>query len=101
MNHKYLVLILFILCCFYACRPSEQVNPNMLVTHQEANAVINMMTQIMVHDISNPPLASRFYSYACLAGYEVVTQNNPSFKSMHYILKDYPIIKKPNIVNYS
>ena len=101
MNHKYLVLILFILCCFYACRPSEQVNPNMLVTNQEAKAVIKGMTQIMVHDISNPPLASRFYSYACLAGYEVVTQNNPSFKSMHYILKDYPIIKKPNIVNYS
>jgi hypothetical protein len=101
MNHKYLALILFILSCFYACRPSEQVNPNMLVTHQEANAVINRMTQIMVHDISNPPLASRFYSYACLAGYEVVAQNNSSFKSMHGVLKDYPIIKKPSIVNYS
>jgi hypothetical protein len=55
----------------------------------------------MVHDISNPPLASRFYSYACLAGYEVIAQNNPSFKSMHNILRDYPIIKKPRITNYS
>jgi hypothetical protein len=101
MKYNYLTLIFFGLSCFYGCSPSAESNPNMLVTNKEANAVINIMTEIMVHDISNPPLASRFYSYACLAGYEIVAENNPSFKSMHYILKDYPIIKKPNIVNYS
>jgi hypothetical protein len=55
--------------------------------------VITKMTDIMVHDITNPPLAARFYSYACLAGYEVIVQNNKEFKSMHSILNDYPDIK--------
>lgn len=101
MNLNYLILIFISLSGFYACKPITPVDPNSLLTHREANSVINTMTDIMVHDISNPPLASRFYSYACLAGYEVVSQNNSLFKSMHHVLKDYPAIEKPNILNYS
>lgn len=52
----------------------------------------------MVHDITNPPLASRFFSYACLAGYQVVAENNKEFKSMHGILNDYPDMQKNDSV---
>lgn len=65
------------------------------------NAVTNM-TDIMVHDITNPPLAARFFSYACLSGYEVVSQNNSTYKSMYGVLHDYPKIAKPDtITGYS
>jgi len=60
--------------------------------------VITQMTEVMIHDITNPPLAARFFSYACLAGYEVVAQNNPSYKSMHGVLNDYPALKKPDTI---
>lgn len=50
----------------------------------------------MVHDITNPPLAARFFSYTCLAGYEVVAQHDTKFKSMYGILKGYPEIKIPD-----
>lgn len=64
--------------------------------------VIAQMTELMVHDITNPPLAARFYAYACLAGYEVVSQNETSFKTLSSVLKDYPELQKPDsIQNYS
>src|SRR3954468_12361836 len=60
--------------------------------------VITQMTEVMIHDITNPPLAARFFSYACLAGYEVVAQNNASYNSMHGALKDYPDLKKADSI---
>ncbi|GGH00046.1 hypothetical protein GCM10007352_01200 [Mucilaginibacter phyllosphaerae] len=47
----------------------------------------------MVHDVTNPPLAARFFAYTCLAGYEVVAQNDASLKNMHGVLNSYPDIK--------
>jgi hypothetical protein len=64
-------------------------------SNQHISAVINRMSDIMLHDITNPPLAARFFSYACLAGYEVVAQHDPRFRSMHGVLNNYPEIKKP------
>lgn len=55
----------------------------------------SQMTDVMVHDVTNPPLGARFYAYALLAGYEVVAQNDPSYKTMFGVLNDFPEIKKP------
>ncbi len=57
------------------------------------------MMDLMIHDVTNPPLASRFFSYACLAGYEVVSENNKSFPSMHGIVNEYPLIHKPDSIH--
>lgn len=66
------------------------------------SAVITQMTNLMVHDVTNPPLAARFFSYACLAGYEVVSENNSRYKSMYGKLNDYPHLSKPDSIhNYS
>ncbi|MBC3538727.1 vanadium-dependent haloperoxidase [Rufibacter sp. H-1] len=60
------------------------------------------MTDIMVNDVTNPPLAARFFSYATLAGYEVIAQNDSSYQSMHGLLKNYPQLTKPQeITGYS
>jgi hypothetical protein len=66
----------------------------------DIDTVVRSMSDIMVHDVTNPPLAARFFAYAFLAGYEVVSQNNPSFKSMKGVLNDYPAIDKPAIEKY-
>ena len=52
--------------------------------------VTEAMTDIMVHDITNPPLAARFYAYASLAGYEVLSQENPEELGLVGVLTDYP-----------
>lgn len=66
------------------------------LTNRDISNVITQMSEIMVHDITNPPLAARFFAYTCLAGYEVTAQNSKDIKSMHGVLNEYPDIKKPD-----
>ena len=60
------------------------------------SGVITRMTELMIHDVTNPPLAARFFSYACLAGYEVAAQNDSSIKTMHGVLNGFPSIQRPD-----
>ena len=93
------LLLILILFSFLSCKSTDTKAP---VLHPiEIQTVIRNMTDIMIHDITNPPLAARFFSYTCLAGYEVVSQNDTAFLSMHRILNDYPTIEKPAVSDYS
>ncbi len=74
------------------CQQSLHKSP--VLSSNDITKVINKMTDIMVHDVTDPPLASRFFSYACLAGYEAIAENDKSYKSMYGILNAYPAIKK-------
>lgn len=59
--------------------------------------VTEKMTDIMVHDVTNPPLAARFYAYACLAGHEVIAMQQGGPPSFSGLLNDFPEIKKPQV----
>ena len=50
----------------------------------------------MVHDVTNPPLAARFF-LRYLAGYEIVSQND-KIKSMYGGFKRLPKLSKPNSI---
>jgi len=99
-NSVYLVLVfLFAVITFSSCKPKTR-EPDF--TSDDISHIISQMTDLMVHDITNPPLAARFFSYACLAGYEVVAENDKTMESMHGKLNDYPDIKKKDsIKNYN
>ncbi len=75
-----------------SCKPKQPIQN---WSSNDISYVITEITNLMVHDITNPPLAARFYAYACLAGYEVISQQDKQYKSMHGILRDYPEIKTP------
>ncbi len=88
-------LILFLFIFLFSCTQKKQ---QQLFSNKDISGVITKMTDIMLHDITNPPLGARFFSYACLSGYEVVSQHDNRFKSMHGLLNKYPVIKEPAIV---
>lgn len=86
-----LLAVLFIFLS--GCRQSPKTLPAFATV--DISQVMTQMTEVMIHDITNPPLAARFFSYTCLSGYEVLVQNKAA-KSLHGILNDYPEIKKPD-----
>lgn len=89
-----LIVILF----FSSCKQQQKSLP---LNNKNISDVITRMSDLMIHDVTNPPLASRFFSYACLAGYEIISQNNRKYKSMHGVLNEYPDLQKPDtIINY-
>jgi len=84
-------LLLFLLAGLGGCRRQEPPQLSSAAIGQ----VTSQMTDLMVHDVTNPPLASRFFAYACLAGYEVVSQNDSTCPTMHGVLREYPKVEKP------
>ncbi len=53
------------------------------------NACLNKLTQVVIHDIFSPPVASRIYAYATLAGYEALVPSNAHFVSLGGQLKRF------------
>jgi hypothetical protein len=91
---KNLITILSAICLLLVVRCAEKGQQPVL-TNKDVSKVIARMTDVMVHDVTNPPLASRFFAYTCLAGYEVMAQNDKQLKSMHGVLNQYPVISAP------
>lgn len=69
------------------------------LTNRDVGKVISQMSELMVHDVTNPPLAARFFAYTCLAGYEAVSENDKHIKSMQGVLNEYPVIKVPKQIS--
>src|SRR5688572_15150326 len=53
------------------------------------------LTEVMYHDVVNPPAASRFYAYAMYAGYEILTQLDPSAPAIQQNAQSAFSIKSP------
>lgn len=87
------LLLVVLLTGLPACRRQPEKRP--ALSSDVISQVTARMTDVMVHDVTNPPLAARFFAYACLAGYEVMAQNDSTVASMTGVLNGYPAISKP------
>jgi len=86
----------------WGCTALEQQKTQQIkFSSVQISHVIDQMTTLMVNDVTNPPLAARFFAYATLAGYEVIVQNDSTYKSMRGLLNKYPRIAKPAVTGYS
>jgi hypothetical protein len=89
---------LFVLSSFFlwfSCAKKEAFVP--VLQPSDMERVIQQMTDVMIHDITNPPLAARFFAYSCLAAYEVVALNDPAFISLKGKLNEFPELKRPEV----
>jgi hypothetical protein len=56
---------------------------------------IKQLTDVMVHDIYSPPVASRTYAYICVAGYEAALPGHPAYRSFAGQLHGLKSLPKP------
>lgn len=81
---KFLVLLGLSCTLFFACK--QEVDPNQY--NEELNdsefllVSLKNLTDIIIHDIFSPPVASRVYVYPCVAAYEVLAQNDETYSSL-------------------
>ena len=73
-----------------SCKNHEPIK----VTTDDYHAAIENVTQIMVHDIFSPPVASRIYVYPNVAAYEVICQNSNKYISLEGQLNGLDSIPK-------
>ncbi|MFN4145251.1 MAG: vanadium-dependent haloperoxidase [Runella sp.] len=83
---------------FYTCKPKakpEEYNPKAAdpeLYHQS----VELLTDVIIHDIFKPPVASRIYVYANLAGYEAMVPGFPEYRSMGGQLNGFGESPKPD-----
>ncbi|MGB3801192.1 MAG: vanadium-dependent haloperoxidase [Lewinella sp.] len=75
-------LFLFFALCT-ACE--EDVNPDYardIADPEFYHRSVKQLTDVIVHDIFSPPVASRIYSYSSIAGYEAMAAGDPNLVSL-------------------
>lgn len=53
------------------------------------------LTDVIIHDIFKPPVASRIYAYAYLAAYEALAPGNPDYRSLGGQLNGFEAAPQP------
>ena len=89
MKIKVLVVALLIFTLL-SCKKDGKI----YVSPADYHASVQNVSQIMLHDIFSPPVASRIYVYPNIAAYEVMVQNNKDFHSLQNQLHGLDSIPK-------
>lgn len=96
---KYFVLIVLLLFLGGCSKKEEPIE----ITAEDYHAAVDKLTNIMVHDIFSPPVASRIYAYSNVAAYEIIAANNKDLHSFSHTYKGFSSIPKADTtkqINY-
>lgn len=92
MNRLRSIVVFVLFTILSGCKKEEKP---ILVSADDYHNVVDHLTDIMVHDIFSPPVASRIYAYVNVAAYEIIAQHNPSLHSFAAQYKNYTPIPAP------
>lgn len=76
----------------------EEVNPDFQTEAQQPELVhqtAKQLTDIIVHDIFSPPVASRIYAYSTIAAYQAALPGFPEYKTLEGQLNGLKNVPKP------
>ncbi|WP_018615161.1 vanadium-dependent haloperoxidase [Segetibacter koreensis] len=78
-----LIACLLIPFLFVACARNERkADPKLLTDTNLLHNNIKQITEVIVHDVFSPPVASRIYAYTNLASYEAIRFARPGYVSI-------------------
>lgn len=78
----YISTILGTLSCLLSCEVDESLYLEKVSNPAHLHKAQKMLTDVMVHDIFSPPVASRIYVYSSIAAYETMVSGNTGFISL-------------------
>lgn len=65
-----------------ACNGRKEVQLDEQTKAEMLHRSVQQLTDVMVHDIFSPPVASRIYAYPSVAAYEVLAQEDAAYQSL-------------------
>ncbi|GAA0711474.1 hypothetical protein GCM10009430_00980 [Aquimarina litoralis] len=83
-----------------SCQKEEK---EIQITADDYHKAVDKITEVMVHDIFSPPVASRIYNYSNIAAYEVISQEGEDYKTLSnqlHELRSIPAIDTTKSVNH-
>ncbi len=95
---KQIFLFLLLMISMWSCqedRLTDDQAQELLADTHRFHASLDKLTDVIVHDIFSPPVASRIYTYPCVAAYETLIPKHQGYKSMAGQLHGLKAIPKP------
>ncbi|MFI2742936.1 vanadium-dependent haloperoxidase [Zhouia sp. PK063] len=86
-NLSLLTLGIFTVSCQKESTPIE-------ITAEHFHKSVDKVTEVMIHDIFSPPVASRIFVYPNIAAYEIMAQNDAKYNSLVGQVNNLPAIPK-------
>ncbi|UJP66836.1 vanadium-dependent haloperoxidase [Mongoliitalea daihaiensis] len=83
-------VILLFLSLIVACKSSDTYK-NTLADGELLIAAQLQLTDVIIHDIFSPPVASRIYAYSSIAAFEVAALADPSYQSFGGQLRGFEL----------
>ncbi len=84
--------LLFVTSLMVSC---EETSVPIVIQPNDFHKSVDKVTEVMIHDIFSPPVASRIYAYPNVAAYEILSSQSAEFNSLVGQLTDLPEIPKP------
>ncbi len=91
MKKKISLLLIFVI--LIGCQKKEEP---IVITPDLFHESVDRVTEIMIHDIFSPPVASRIYAYPNIAAFEIIAAHNNQYQSLAGQLTDLSPIPGPD-----
>lgn len=88
---KKLILFFLFIITIYSSFAQTNWNNDATPLHRAQKA----LTDVIVHDVFSPPVASRIYLYTNVAAYEVLVKQQTEYISLQNQIKNFPAIPSP------
>ncbi|MBL6449076.1 vanadium-dependent haloperoxidase [Fulvivirga sp. 29W222] len=96
MFKKYFLILVMIVAV--SCNETRQ---NVSIEADKLHDSMQLLSDVIVHDIFSPPVASRIYAYASITAYEILAQNDANYLSLAGQLHGLESIPEPaEVVDY-
>jgi len=89
-------VLYFIFLVVSSCTESEEQKKLLSNQAEYLHRSVKKLTDVIVHDIFSPPVASRIYAYSSIAAYEALVPGHPELQSLAGQLNQLKPISKPS-----
>jgi hypothetical protein len=94
--HRFSIAIICLILTLISCKKYNENYKTAISNPKFLHDVMGEYTDIIVHDIFSPPVASRNYAYTTIAGYEAARNADSSYVSLEGQLHGLTAIPKPD-----
>ncbi|MEK6153301.1 vanadium-dependent haloperoxidase [Flavobacteriaceae bacterium 3-367] len=77
---KKTIIPLIVAALVFSCQSGKE--QDIEISAEDFHGSVDKVTEIMIHDIFSPPVASRIFAYPNIAAYEIIAQANDAYVSL-------------------
>ncbi len=93
IRYRWIVLVILV----FGCSSNSEEYKTKVQNPDFIHRTLKIVTDLIVHDIFSPPVASRIYAYTSIAGYEALIPQDEKYRSLAGQLTGLDTVPQPEV----